>query len=369
MMFKELYLRLKNPILTDDLLVEALLLNRISGPLRERSKRKGNMENHPNTIVATHNGVFHADEVLAVAIIYLAFGGSTSMKLVRSREALPIAEWRQMGAGVIVVDVGNKYDTSDPMCLYFDHHQNESVGEHAPGLPLASAGLVWRYYGYDLIVDLLIKKYKVIMAVDEMTTVLEMVDKMLVTGVDALDNGVRALEKSAFMVTSFSTLVSLYNPLTVLVDLNTVSEDDAFLRAVRSLAMPTLEKLILYCADKVMAKRELEKSLKLDEGRIVVSERYLGGAETILADDPTVMYWVYPDKNGTMCVRAIAQGSDKLYSPKKPLPAEWAGLRGEELNSVTGIHDGVFCHKGRFIAGALSQDSAILLGRMALAAP
>jgi uncharacterized UPF0160 family protein len=38
------------------------------------------------------------------------------------------------------------------------------------------------------------------------------------------------------------------------------------------------------------------------------------------------------------------------FAQKKPFPQEWAGLRGEELSTVIGIPNAIFCHKNRFIA-------------------
>ena len=42
-----------------------------------------------------------------------------------------------------------------------------------------------------------------------------------------------------------------------------------------------------------------------------------------------------------------------------PLPQEWAGLLGEELQKLSGIQGAVFCHKGRFVSVWETKEDAI----------
>jgi uncharacterized UPF0160 family protein len=52
---------------------------------------------------------------------------------------------------------------------------------------------------------------------------------------------------------------------------------------------------------------------------------------------------------------------------RKDLPLAWAGLRGVDLAAVCGVADAVFCHNGRFIAGAGSLEGALRMAELALA--
>lgn len=54
------------------------------------------------------------------------------------------------------------------------------------------------------------------------------------------------------------------------------------------------------------------------------------------------------------------------FQARRLLPAAWAGLRGPELATATGVEDAIFCHVGRFIAIAGSRESAMALLRQAL---
>ena len=85
--------------------------------------------------VITHDGLFHADEVMACAILRLA-GCCALFEIIRSRKEAAVA-----GPEAILVDVGGIYD---PQNCRYDHHQKEFSVCRENGIPLASAGLVWR---------------------------------------------------------------------------------------------------------------------------------------------------------------------------------------------------------------------------------
>src|SRR3989338_1890434 len=88
--------------------------------------------------IVTHNGHFHADELLAVATLLIKFPDA---EVVRSRDEAVI------GSADIVVDVGLSYD---PAKFQFDHHQVGGAGVRENGVPYASFGLIWKEYGEEI---------------------------------------------------------------------------------------------------------------------------------------------------------------------------------------------------------------------------
>lgn len=95
--------------------------------------------------VITHNGVFHADEVTAIALIELTKAGNNTVEIVRSRDASLWATHQAMPGsndlpkGVdYVIDVGGINNRQ----WRLDHHQLEK-GDVEYGI--SSAGLVWKY--------------------------------------------------------------------------------------------------------------------------------------------------------------------------------------------------------------------------------
>jgi len=138
--------------------------------------------------VAVHNGVFHADECMAVAILSLA-GFAPSIERTRNPKVIESCQF--------VIDVGNVYD---PANNAFDHHQwsnadwNNGVGCRQNGIPYASAGLVWKHFGLEICQDA--------------TTVWASVDETLVQTIDRLDTG---YDDSVDLFT-ISSIVNQMNP-------------------------------------------------------------------------------------------------------------------------------------------------------------
>lgn len=118
--------------------------------------------------VVTHNGIFHADEVTAIALLQVwdVFNG----EVVRTRDA-GIIESADMA-----IDVGGMYDGESR----FDHHQVSYTGE------LSSAGMIWEHIG-------LTSQYHSI--------------SNLVEEVDAQDTGAKRQEANHYcnIVSSFNT--------------------------------------------------------------------------------------------------------------------------------------------------------------------
>ena len=80
--------------------------------------------------IATHNGIFHADEVSAVALLKIFTDDNFTVERVQHS----ITDFSQYD---MVLDIGRKYDA----IKYFDHHQNRG-GK-------SSAGLIWEYLGVE----------------------------------------------------------------------------------------------------------------------------------------------------------------------------------------------------------------------------
>jgi len=81
-------------------------------------------------IVATHNKVFHADEVSAIALLKIF----TDEDIVVERVDHNISDFSKYD---MVIDISRQFDG----LKYFDHHQNKG-GK-------SSAGLIWEYLGLE----------------------------------------------------------------------------------------------------------------------------------------------------------------------------------------------------------------------------
>lgn len=290
--------------------------------------------------VGTHDGVFHADDVFAVAVLQAVY---KDVIIVRSR--LP----EVLGRCDILVDVGGVYD---PDTNKFDHHQKGRAGARPNGVLYSAFGLVWRKFGVHLCGG------------DQ--EVADMIDRRLVQHVDMLDNGQHMFEgPSNFPGTqqmSLSAALSLLNPR-----FDEVPNDfDAGFQAALVFADYVLDRLIQASLGETRARSEVrEACLAAKDSAIVLLPRFVPWQQAVHEfASPNALYVVFPSETGTWMVQTIptAPGS---FNARKPLPAAWAGLREQEFRDAVGLSDAVFCHPGRFICGAHSQASALQLAFMA----
>ena len=122
--------------------------------------------------LVTHDGSFHSDDVFACASLSLLLEGrGEEFQVIRTRDPLVIKE------ADIVFDVGGEYDSSKNK---FDHHQPGGAGKRENGIEYSSFGLVWKQFGEE---------------VSGSVETRDMLDKHLVSAVDAFDNGIEIIER------------------------------------------------------------------------------------------------------------------------------------------------------------------------------
>ena len=88
-------------------------------------------------------------------------------------------------------------------------------------------------------------------------------------------------------------------------------------------------------------------------------------------DFDKILYVVYPSLRGGWCLQQVPVSKDDFFTGKKPLPEAWAGLREKDLHDVLNhaeITNGpsLFCHGGRFIAGAETLQGIAIMANMAV---
>lgn len=229
--------------------------------------------------IVTHNGSFHADEVVATAILRLC--GNT-MPVVRTRDEATIA------SASIVLDVGK---VLDPSSGRFDHHQYRGGS--------ATAGLIWEHYA----------------PVSEAVKAKVYAD--IIKDVDAIDTGDRRPTAGEF---SFSHAISSFN----LEDIMSSEQDEAFEQAVQ-FALQVIKNQIRIAQkwasdmDKVKAVIDALET----ECQIPVFDEYLQGMGEA-AKSAGCLRFVYPS-GGTWRIQ-ITEGA----------PALSEGL--ETVDGVTFVH-------------------------------
>lgn len=299
-------------------------------------------------IVGTHNGTFHADEVMACAILStIANARGDVMRVIRTRS-------KELLAGAdILVDVGEKYDGE----RFFDHHQRGGAGERPNGIQYSSAGLCWKRFGSEYVRHLFSFESAEVHA-----RIADEVDVRLIQGICAQDCGQRTWEPtrpSAGVPATFSQIVSWHNSP------EDVHDNESAFHQMVHLAYSTLVHLATAIRREIAAERHVLSAMaKRPDKEILVLDEGMPWQKTVLAHSEYVLYVVFPS-GGTWRVQAVPEELGS-FTPRLRLPQEWAGLPEEELRKITGVADAVFCHPGRFICGARTKEGALALARLAL---
>ncbi|MFZ0565656.1 MAG: MYG1 family protein [Chlamydiales bacterium] len=272
--------------------------------------------------VGVHDGTFHADEVVAIALLIL-FDLVDEEGIVRTRDP------DQLALCEYICDVGGVYNPSEKL---FDHHQAEYEGE------LSSSGMVLLY----------LKEQKLISK--EMYTFL---NNALILGVDAHDTGRSSLEIG---YCSFSIIIANYNPIT---DLSQEALNKAFFDALH-FTIGHLERVIARYNYNVECRKIVKK--EMEKHKIcLMFDRPIPWLESFFAlggENHPALFVLMPA--GTHWkLRGIPPDYMHRMQVRLPLPESWAGLLGGELKQASSIPGAVFCHKGRFISVWETRENAL----------
>ena len=305
--------------------------------------------------LVTHNGSFHADDIFACATLSLLLEKEgQEFEIIRTRDGETIK------GGDYVFDVGGIYD---PEINRFDHHQKGGAGKRSArnasgqalvggenGIEYSSFGLVWKHFGKELC---------------NTEEVIEIIDSRLVAPIDADDNGFDLFESkhkiSPYLIQDF------FLALRPALREKNADNYEMFLESVR-IAKEILTREIIHVEDAIVSEQKIKLIYeKTEDKRFLILEENFHD-EDILSKFEELLFVIYPRAADNLWgIRAVRESS-KTFKNRKDFPLDWAGLRDDDLQKVTGVEDAVFCHKGLFLAVAKSKEGAIKLAELALLA-
>jgi len=291
----------------------------------------------------THNGTFHADEVMSTAVMDVAINClSDGIELVRTRDPEILSK------AFTVYDVGGEYNDRE---FRFDHHQKETP-LRSDGSPYSSAGLIWKHFGEQFLTLHPVTKG---LSQDQKQMVWRDVDEKIMRKIDLADNGKGEMGAD---VISLQHIISSFNPSWD----EDIDEDLAFLKAVE-VARSFIDRSLIRLASKSKVKDLVEGADRLFDKKVLVLEKFIPWQDIVMEDEryDDLLFVIFPDKSGQWRVQCIPPSKDKPFEQRQPLKKEWAGLRGDELSNIAGVPGCVFCHPGRFIAGTQSLLDAVRL--------
>lgn len=278
--------------------------------------------------VYTHAGLFHADEIFAVAILVLA--GETEER----SDIIRLQKLNNIPNDGIIVDIGR---TLDPNNQAFDHHQGFLT--RADGYPYASAGLVWDNFG-----DAVIEKLFSGLNQQEIQHVIKYVDERLIKGLDAHDAD-NAYAHTAACSAGKVSILSISNLINLLNGSDITDNQEAFIRVLEQIAIPTLQLMIQRGVEHLRSEANFEAYFRLHEiDRIGILDKHFPWQEIVHSRCPDLLYLITPSTHpgGKYQLLAVTESPESRIV-KHPIE------RSEEFTE--------FIHQGKWIAGSNSIES------------
>ncbi|MCK4552936.1 MYG1 family protein [Candidatus Pacearchaeota archaeon] len=283
--------------------------------------------------VAVHDGTFHADEVLAVAILRLLY---PKIKIIRTRdpEKFNKADFR--------VDVGRRYN---PKTGDFDHHQNEFNEKRKNKIPYASAGLVWKHFGMKLV---------------NSKEGFDYIEEKIIQLLDAEDNGVQTYSNEIVHPYTLGNVIVSFNPNW---QKRNSDKDKLFEKSVL-FTKNLLKREIDFANGMIKANKIIKEAISKSNGEYIVLDHLIPWKKTVITKS-NIKFVVHKQSDGNWFASAVPV-KENSFESRKLFPRKWAGLEGKELTQITGVEDSIFCHKNLFAAVAKSKEGVIKLVEMAL---
>lgn len=293
--------------------------------------------------IGTHSGIFHADEVVAVSLLSIYFSPAR-IAVIRTRNN---DELRKCN---VLVDIGSGR---------FDHHQIGGNGKRKNGVFYASAGLVWKEFGKEIISNLagLSGKY-----FDGFPTsmIFEKFDSVYIQPVDNIDNGVPEDSCKFDYITSF------------LPSWNKSTEDDfndAFYEVITvttSILKALLKKMIEHQYSYSWAIKALDAS---KDSIFEIPTQTFPWLRPVtdynLFSYNVANFVIFPYPAGGWAAQCVPPSFEEPFKQRIPFPKSWAG-QTTNLPKISGIDEATFCHNNLFFARANTKEAVIQMCQKAI---
>lgn len=291
--------------------------------------------------IATHDGIFHADDVFACHILKSIVETDSDVEVTINRvsnqdsDAIAAADYR--------VDIGTAYDRDN---LTFDHHQRENKPLRPDGTPYASAGLIWLEYG-KLYIQQYLSVYKGIRGEQPDGLVQSIwldIDQRIIRGIDAVDNG---LIKHAGGIASATLDERDYSISAMIADfvptwdrqIDTMDRDFA---SAMKLADQVLWRAMNQSYGRFMARELLAEEVAHNTGEIIDLPTGLPWQETVcsLPNAKFVVWFDHLKNQWSGQAVPVAAGSRELR------------CRFVDKTTIDGV---IFIHSARFFAATTTH--------------
>jgi len=287
--------------------------------------------------MATHNGSFHTDEVVAYIILKEIFPDSF---LIRTRDI------EEIKSCDIVFDVGGIYNADENR---FDHHFNdERLIRKSSGIKYSSAGLIWKHYG-KVFLETKFKKFNK----NEIQKLWKTIDERIFEWIDNVDN---SLSNNVQMPKNCITINHMINSFRPNWNSNK-STDEGFNDCINWTKIWLFNEIQKFVGQLEGEKLVIKDFENRPFDRILVMDKFKPWQQTIFEKNISnnldyIVY--YDDINNNWMIQCVPIEKGSFFL-KKPLPKEWINLTKEKLSTLVGV-EMIFCHPNRFIGGFKNKE-------------
>lgn len=297
----------------------------------------------------------------------------------------------------IVIDVGGTYDHAK---LRYDHHQRGYEERFAPKIKtdgtiverctkLSASGLVYRHYGKEVISEYYpeLKSSSGEETQSELEWVYTKMYNSFMEAIDAIDTGVEPIppanegEEEIQLVyydnTGLSARVGRVNPRW-----NEVCDEDngpdARFEIASSLCGTDFLSILTKIVESDLPARSIVETAVKNRHECDASGEIImfpsGGLpwksqvydlEQEYKVEVPIKYVLYTDQGGMWRIQCVSV-EGKAFENRLGLPADWRGVRDEDLSKVAGIEGCTFCHASGFIGGNKSYEGVLEMARVGL---
>lgn len=298
-------------------------------------------------VIGTHGGIFHQDDVVATALLCM-LNRRERIIVVRTRDNDILKQCD------ICIDIGGgKYD----------HHQPGFNLKRPDGILYASAGLIWKDYGPQIVSEAISKLGLQEELSDSCSIIVDRIDAEVMKFVDAEDNGINLGAHSMSFITSF--LPTWIDP-----------EPD-FEVAFESILITTisvLEKKIQEAISNVYAYETIMNRIKepqyFTDFVLELPNQTIPWQETVCNYNAElsgycVDFVIFPYPAGGWAAQSVPPSIEEKFKQRISFPKSWAG-QTDNLAKISGVSGATFCHNGCFFVRATNKADVIQMCLIAM---
>lgn len=241
---------------------------------------------------------------------------------------------------------------------------------------MSSAGLVYKYFGKEVLKNICSTEYKVELTEEELEKLHKKIYKSFILEIDAVDNGVNVAEKMSYYIsTDLGNRVGRFNSPWNAPE-GMYCQHKQFKKAMKICEEELMQRIHGIVCVFLPGRKMVETAWNNRESfhaskEFVKMDDYCPWRSHLLEIEREeeleglIKFCFYQDQRKMWRLQALP-AKEGGFSNRVSISKALRGLRGEELCKAAGVKDAEFIHAAGFIGGAWSLESAIKIAEMSV---